>query len=86
MKKLLQTLLLLPLFVLGACGGGGASPAKGPTTPTPPPTVGDLEPAIPGSGQFTGNWIVNLRNATGRECILEYSFGYNDVERSIIMC
>ena len=23
MKKLLQTLLLLPLFVLGACGGGG---------------------------------------------------------------
>ena len=29
MKKLLQALLLLPLFVLGACGGGGAE--SGPT-------------------------------------------------------
>ena len=32
MKKLLQTLLLLPLFVLGACGGG-ADGESGPTKP-----------------------------------------------------
>ena len=35
MKKLLQTLLLLPLFVLGACGGGGGSGANG-SGPTKP--------------------------------------------------
>ena len=33
MKKLLQTLLLLPLFVLGACNGGGDS-GDGPPSPT----------------------------------------------------
>ena len=38
MKKLLQTLLLLPLFVLGACGGsgGGNSGGQTPVNHNPP--------------------------------------------------
>ena len=33
MTKLLRVLLLLPLFVLGACGGGAADGESGPTKP-----------------------------------------------------
>ena len=66
MHKLLKTLLLLPLFVLGACGGGGASPAKGPISPNPPPTIGEYEAPLNGTQQFSGTWIVNLRNSTGK--------------------
>ena len=66
MKKLLQGLLLLPLFVLGACGGGGAGSASGPGNDNIPPTIHDPTRSI------EGDWIVNLRQ-TGYECVIIYN-------------
>ena len=55
--KLLQALLLLPLFVLGACGSSG--PSANNTTPDSPPT---------NTAKYTlyNNWALSSSNSSDR--------------------